>query len=342
MVHHGLGFRRDDQKIQVADRVLAAAIAAGHFELVHEGALAHPLADGIGKFVGIGPVHAHVDRLGQRNTGQNRLLGLGGKALELAHLLRLARRPQLVQRADVQFLEQLCRLLRSHARNAQQRQHRLRHLGLQFLEHRQLASGAERGNLVGQVLAQPRDLGQLSLGGVEDVLHLFRIVAHGARTIAIGSHAKGIGVLKLEQVGDEIENFGNADVVHVHHYTPFEFAAKSRHRVRALSWQRISVKRTPAAQHAAQRKTRRFVEWRTGGFAMVRDAGPIDGCCYLPAGRQPPSLAGRGAGAADLAGVTSEACRTVRFGRTGIAVTRSSPSGSSPRGSAGSLLLDPS
>ncbi len=128
MVHHGRGVAGNGQKIEVADGLAAAAIAAGRLDLLDGRASRHVGQDLLHEFVGLGPEHPLVGLGGELQACQDRLFGLRAEAFQFADLVGLAGRAQLVERCDLQFAEEHGGPFRPQARHAHHRQHRFRHL----------------------------------------------------------------------------------------------------------------------------------------------------------------------------------------------------------------------
>ena len=120
----------------------------------------------------------------------------------------------IVERRDAELLVQRGRLLRAQPGNADQRQHAAGNLRPQLLEHRDRAGVEQLADLLGQVLADAFDVGQVAVRIGRDVGERLGQVADPPRRVAIGPHAKRIGVLELEQVGDFVEGGGDVAVVH--------------------------------------------------------------------------------------------------------------------------------
>jgi hypothetical protein len=106
------------------------------------------------------------------------------------------------------------RLLRSDARDAEERQNALGDLRAELGEHRDVAIRNQLDDFCRQVVANAVDLGQLVLLLSRDPRQRLGIVANRPRAVAIRPHAKGIRGLELEQVRNEVEGIGNLGVGH--------------------------------------------------------------------------------------------------------------------------------
>ncbi len=162
--------------------------------------------------VGIGPIHALGSRFGHVHPVENGLFRLGTEPLERTHLLRLTRRPQLFQRGNSQLLKQDGRFLGSQPGNAQQRQHALRDLRQQRLQLRKPTGSYEGHTLLGHRLPDSVDVGQLIRVLFDHLGHRLRHVADGTRAVAVGAHAKRVGALELQQVGQFIQGCGDLGI----------------------------------------------------------------------------------------------------------------------------------
>ncbi len=87
--------------------------------------------------------------------------------------------------------------------------------GAEFFEHRQLAGGCQRGDLLGQVLADALDVGQFRAAGRPRSRPTgsgrSRIVAG---RVAIGPDAERVGPLEFQEVGDLVEGGGDFGIGH--------------------------------------------------------------------------------------------------------------------------------
>ncbi len=214
VVHRGGGVFGVDQQVEVADRLAAAAVAAGGLDLPDAFVLAHVGDQLLDDRVGLGPVHPHVGRGGEVDAGEDFFLRLGAEAFELAHLVGLAGGPQHVERIDLEFFVERRRLLGTEPGNSQERHHARRHRGAELFEHGELARLHQLGDLLGQVLANAFDVGDIAFGIGDDPLERLGIVAHLAGRVAIRPHAKRVGALEFQQVGHFVKRGGDIAVVH--------------------------------------------------------------------------------------------------------------------------------
>ncbi len=121
---------------------------------------------------------------------------------------------ELVERGDVQLMEELRGPFRSQARHAEDGQHAFGHLGQQFLEHGQRAGRDQRGDFFGQVLADPLEPIERLLGISHDVGDRLGQVVDGPGGVAIGADPERVRPLKLQQVGDLFKDGGDFVVGH--------------------------------------------------------------------------------------------------------------------------------
>ncbi len=90
-VHHLLGVFAFDDGVEIADGFAAAAVAAGHVDLLDAGAGFQMRQQHLSVDVGFGPVHAqHFGRGGEIETGENGGFGFLAEAFEFAHAAFLA------------------------------------------------------------------------------------------------------------------------------------------------------------------------------------------------------------------------------------------------------------
>ena len=108
--------------------------------------------------VGLDPEDPPLGLGGDVEPLQDGRLRLGPEAFEFLHLVRLAGLAQFVERGDVQLVIELGRPLRPQAGHAEDRQHALGNLAEQLFEHRQRAGFDQRGDLLGQILADALDV----------------------------------------------------------------------------------------------------------------------------------------------------------------------------------------
>ena len=85
---------------------------------------------------------------------------------------------------------------------------------LEFLQHLQLAGRHQGRDLLGQVLADALEVGQLAAGICDDFRRRLGQVADRAGRVAIGADAERIRPLEFEDVGDGIEGVGNFGISH--------------------------------------------------------------------------------------------------------------------------------
>ena len=103
MVHHGACVDGVDEHVEVANGFAAAAVAAGHFDLLHGRGRLHVGKEIVGNDVGVGPAHAGAGLLGDGQAFEDRLFGLGAVAFEDAHSLLFAGGAKLSERVDAEF-----------------------------------------------------------------------------------------------------------------------------------------------------------------------------------------------------------------------------------------------
>ena len=132
----------DDDKIEVADGLLAASIAAGGNDLLDGPTTLHVANDFMHKLVGLDPKDSLPGLGGDFQPLQDGRLGLLPEAFEALNLVRLAGFAELVESGDFQIVIELCGPLWSEAGHAEDRQHALRDFAVQIFEHRQRAGTA--------------------------------------------------------------------------------------------------------------------------------------------------------------------------------------------------------
>ena len=204
----------DDDKIEIADGLLAASITAGGNDLLDSPTTLHVANDFMHEFVGLDPKDSLPGFGGDFQPLQDGRLGLLPKTFEALNLVRLAGFAELVESGDFQIAIELCGPFRSEAGHAEDRQHALRGFRGANLRASAASRSDERCRLLGQILADALDVRERSVGIGHDVGHRFRQFRDCPGGVAIRAHAKGVRPLKLQQVGDFLENGGDFVVGH--------------------------------------------------------------------------------------------------------------------------------
>ena len=213
-IHHLGRIVGDGQEVEIADRLLATAEATGDFQSLDGRALLQMGRDGKHVPLGRGPKHAPFGLGGQRKSVENDRFGLRAESLECMNAARFTCLAQLVQRGDVQLAIDHGRPFWTQPWHAEDGQDALGNLGEQLIEHRQRAGLDERNDFGRQILADPLDLANRTLGIGHDIGRRLGQIGERSRRIAIRPNPKRIGSLKLEQVGDLLENGGEVGVGH--------------------------------------------------------------------------------------------------------------------------------
>jgi len=207
-----LAIRRDAQQIEVADRLAATTQRAGGLDArdaLHFG-------EGRAQLIRDGPAFAEARAAGaafeKLDPACDLLDALGPETFEPVEPAGLDRGLQVGHRRDAAFLPEQGDLLRPDRRDRQQREQRLRHRGGQLVAHRDPAGVEQLLDLLRRALAHTRQRCQLTACG--HVMDVRCEVFECARHTPIRIHAKGIGPLNLEQIGDLGERAGDVGIGH--------------------------------------------------------------------------------------------------------------------------------
>ena len=90
----------------------------------------------------------------------------------------------------------------------------MRDFRLKLLEQGDLARGHVGFDLVGDVLADAGDRGQLAIGVADDGGRRLREVVDRSGGVAIRSHAEDVRALKLQQIRKLVQRGGDLDIRH--------------------------------------------------------------------------------------------------------------------------------
>ncbi len=168
----------------------------------------------VGEPVGFGPIDAIAGGGGQSDAGGDGFLGFSSEAFQFADAVRLAGSAQLVERGDCQFAMQDGRFFGAQARDAHQLQNAGGDLRFQLVQQRDAAGVDQRNDLVGQVAADAFDFGQFGRRVRGHASQRLGPLPHRPGSAAIGSHAKRVGRLEFQEIGDQVQRVGNLGVVH--------------------------------------------------------------------------------------------------------------------------------
>ncbi len=207
------------QDVEVADRLLAAPVAAGDGDVANALLRLQIGGEGLGDLLGVEQAGATLDRAGALELGEDLGLGLGAEARELPQLARARRLGELFRRLDLELLEDGLHPLGSQARYRGDVGKRLGRAAGDLVQQLEMAGLDQLGDLAGQILADARQLAQILSrrdhggGGARKVLDR-------PRGVAVGAHAERVGALDLQQIRQTVEGRGDLGVVKGHSRAP--------------------------------------------------------------------------------------------------------------------------
>ncbi len=213
-IHRLLRILGDHQQVEIADRVLPPAVTAGKFHLSDRGTRVQMGPQRLGDLVGLGPKQAFARFHGDVEVAKNALFGLCAEAFERSDSLLPAGLGKFFQGR--------------HAQLAMDGRARRPSPGTRRIPKTLSGTSASSSSSIGSepvwtsvvifsarsLFADTRDVGQLAIRGRRNRRQRLRVVANRAGGIAVGADPKGIGVLKLQKIGNLVENSGNFGVRH--------------------------------------------------------------------------------------------------------------------------------
>ena len=215
VVHHGRGVGTVDDEVEVAHSLPPAPPATGPLHLPHGRALPHPGEERLHDRVGLVPEQAGMfGVLGEGDVVEDRGLRLGAESLHLLHPAVAAGLLQCVERIDPQLIDEQLHLLGAKPGHTHQLEHDGRHLSLELREQGQLASVEQGLDLAREVGADALEIGE---GSSRIGPHRRQRLHHAADHpggVAVGPHAKHVAPLKLQEVGDVVEDGGDVGIRH--------------------------------------------------------------------------------------------------------------------------------
>ena len=209
---HSLGNSR--QHVQVAHGFLQPPAAAGQADLGDRFEFREILDDPVHGDPRCGQPGPRAALAGNRNPLENRLFRLRAEPLQFGNHALGSRRLQSVQRFQAQVLEQHAHLLGSQARDPQHRHHASGNLFTEFIELIQLAGLDDRGDLLGQVLADPRQFLGRPLGILNQQRDGLGERLDRPRSVAVGADPERVGPLDLQEVGQVNQHSRDVRVAH--------------------------------------------------------------------------------------------------------------------------------
>src|SRR4029077_16219443 len=98
--------------------------------------------------------------------------------------------------------------------DAQQVQESCGQLARELLLERQLTGGDDGRDLLGQVVADAGDVGQVFGPGAHQIGERLGEIPNGARGVAVRAHSERIRVLDLEEICHLVEQPGDVGILH--------------------------------------------------------------------------------------------------------------------------------
>ena len=155
-----------------------------------------------------------LGHLGLAQPGADLLLHLGAEALELPHAAGVERLGEIGAGLHLELLVEQLHPLGAEPRDPQQVEQARGELGGELAVEFQRARADDLGDLLGQVLPDPGDLGQVFRARPDQVGEGLGEVPNRAGGVAVGAHPERVGVLDLEEVGDLVEQPGDVGILH--------------------------------------------------------------------------------------------------------------------------------
>ncbi len=210
-LHHPGAAARRDQNVQIPHGVPAAAIAAGHGDRAHPVDALEEGHHGRGCLLGLEPVDP-VPRLGHLlDAGEDLRLRLGAETRQPAQPALPDRAFQIGEAADLQAPVQGSHPFRSEPGQAHEGGQRRGGAPPHLLQGGERAGLDDVVDLQRQGLADERQGGEVFAPG-HQVRQAVRVAANGAGGVAVGAHAKGVGVTDLHQICQLVEQVGDLAV----------------------------------------------------------------------------------------------------------------------------------
>ena len=204
------GGRAGREDVDVAARLRAAPQAADDVEGRRRRGLAQPVHERFGDARRVAHQVPPDVLLALGDGGDDELFLLGAHALQLAERTGLRGALELVDRRNLQLLVDQGDRLRADALQAHHLEDGRRELLEQFLMIRRRTGGRDLADASGRSLPMPGRARSVASGRSTSA----RTVGDDLRTRAIRADTKRILALELEQVGDFVEDSGDAEVLH--------------------------------------------------------------------------------------------------------------------------------
>ncbi|MCX6025038.1 MAG: hypothetical protein NTY23_02050 [Chloroflexi bacterium] len=214
VIHHRLGVRRGGQEIQVADRFLAAAQAAGGLGRAYLLRLAQPREQRLRQRPGLPDGNA-VGAPGEGGDArEDPGLDARAHALHRAQAPILGGRLQARQVRDTQLFPEARGALRPHAADLQEIEQRRGNFLFFAFERRELTGGEDLFDLCGDGFAHAGEGAQFARCG--DFCEIPAQPAQGLGRAVIGVDAEGALAPELEHRAQVVEELGDGAVIELH------------------------------------------------------------------------------------------------------------------------------
>jgi hypothetical protein len=200
-----------DENVNIADRILPAAVAAGHLEARY-GRTRFQMSEQR-LHIGISLVEAPPSGMSVKrgNPVEDLLFGGVFDARQCAKPSAFRGGFKFVERRHAQLAVDLLGSLRTQAGNAQHLHKPFRDLSRELLQQGQCARFEDRADLAGEVGTDPGQLVEPTFGRHRCGWH--RQCFNRARCCAVRPYAERVLALNLEQVGDLLEDTCDVDVL---------------------------------------------------------------------------------------------------------------------------------
>ena len=213
-VHHRGAVPRRHQDIQVPDRLTPPPVAPRHLDLPDPAARSE-MPDDRGR-LGFGFVEEHAPLAGLRlaEPRAHLLFDLRPEPFELLDPALVERRGEVGRRFHLELLVEQLHAFGPETGNAQQVEQPRGELARELFAERQLPRGDDVRDLLGQVLADAGDVGQVLGPRLHQIGDRLGEIPNRTGRVAVRPHPERIRVLDLEEVRDLVEQAGDVGVLH--------------------------------------------------------------------------------------------------------------------------------
>jgi len=198
---------RGDEKIQVADNLLATAITAADVDANHLRQRAQIVLHALRVARDVAKPEAPGVLLARGNGGGDVVGGLFSEAGHGGDFPFRHHRGEFRDGGDTELFPQCLDLFRSEALQFEELEERLGKLLPQLVEIAQFTGGHQLGDLVGDGLADAGDLPECFR--CRGLFEIAREGLQGPRRVRVGANLEGVFPLQFEQLGDRFENLGD-------------------------------------------------------------------------------------------------------------------------------------